>query len=52
MAAEGQEIPEEIKEQQIPAQEEGGDDEVGVTDNSALCWISCRILHTCVSLLL
>jgi len=32
MAAEGQEIPEEIKADQVPAQEEGGDDEVGVTN--------------------
>jgi hypothetical protein len=32
MAAEGQEIPEEIKADQVPAQEEGGDDEVGVTE--------------------
>ena len=29
MAAEGQEIPEEVKADQVPAQE-GGDDEVGV----------------------
>lgn len=30
MAAEGQEIPEEIKVDEVPAQEGGGDDEVGV----------------------
>lgn len=32
MVAEGQEIPEEIKADQVPAQEEGGDDEVSVTN--------------------
>lgn len=30
MAAEGQVIPEEIKGEQIPPQEDGADDEVGV----------------------
>lgn len=40
MAAEGQEIPEEIKADEVPAQE-GGDDEVGVVafqlPQSTLC---------------
>jgi polyadenylate-binding protein 2 len=30
MAAEGQEIPEEIKGEKVPAQEDGVDDEVSV----------------------
>lgn len=41
MAAEGQEIPVEVKAEQIPHQEDGADDEVGlfrcIESNSTLC---------------
>lgn len=36
MAAEGQEIPEEVKGEQIPSQEDGVDDEVRVIGVVAL----------------